>query len=101
MLARTSVSGVELADDDALLLSSFGRDANARAEALEVAEQAGSERLRADTMLMIGLKHLCYGELKEGKGILDDVVETARRLDYKPALCRRSHLARVSPLLSV
>ncbi|HEY2964405.1 MAG TPA: protein kinase [Pyrinomonadaceae bacterium] len=56
------------------------------AEALEVAEQAGNDRLRADTMLMIGLKHLCYGELKEGKAILDDVVATARRLDYKPAL---------------
>src|SRR5688572_6947983 len=57
------------------------------AEALEVAERAGNERLRSDTMLMIGLKHLCYGELKEAKAILDDLVETARRLDYKPALC--------------
>jgi serine/threonine protein kinase/tetratricopeptide (TPR) repeat protein len=57
------------------------------AEALEVAERAGNERLRADTMLMIGLKHLCYGELKESRAILDDLVETARRLDYKPALC--------------
>jgi serine/threonine protein kinase/tetratricopeptide (TPR) repeat protein len=55
-------------------------------EALEVAERAGSEKLRADTMLMIGLKHLCYGELKDAKVILDDVVNTARRLDYKPAL---------------
>lgn len=55
-------------------------------EALEVAERAGNEKLRADTMLMIGLKHLCYGELKEGKVILDDVVATARRLDHKPAL---------------
>lgn len=56
------------------------------AEALEVAEKAGNEKLRADTSLMIGLKHLCYGELKEGKAVLDDVVATARRLDYKPAL---------------
>ena len=55
-------------------------------EALEVAEQAGNDKLRADTMLMVGLKHLCYGELKEGKAVLDDVVATARRLDYKPAL---------------
>ena len=56
------------------------------AEALQVAEQAGNEKLRLDTMLMVGLKHLCYGELKEGKAVLDDVVATARRLDYKPAL---------------
>jgi serine/threonine protein kinase/tetratricopeptide (TPR) repeat protein len=56
------------------------------AEALEVAERAGNEKLRLDTMLMVGLKHLCYGELKEGKAVLEDVVATARRLDYKPAL---------------
>lgn len=56
------------------------------AQALEVAERAGSERLRTDTMLMIGLKHACYGGLKEGKAILDEVIETGRRLDYKPAL---------------
>jgi serine/threonine protein kinase/tetratricopeptide (TPR) repeat protein len=56
------------------------------AEALDVAERAGSEKLRTDTMLMIGLKHACYGELEQGKTILDEVIETARRLDYKPAL---------------
>jgi serine/threonine protein kinase/tetratricopeptide (TPR) repeat protein len=56
------------------------------AEALDVAETAGNERLRLDTMLMIGLKHACYGELEKGKVILDEVIETARRLDYKPAL---------------
>jgi len=56
------------------------------AEALEVAERAGNEKLRAETMLMIGLKHACYGELEQGKTILDEVIETARRLDYKPAL---------------
>ncbi|HEV2835275.1 MAG TPA: protein kinase [Pyrinomonadaceae bacterium] len=55
-------------------------------QALQVAEQAGNERLRSDTMLMVGLKHLCYGELKDGKVVLDEVVATARRLDYKPAL---------------
>ena len=56
------------------------------AQALEVAEQAGNEKLRADTMLMVGLKHLCYGELKDAKVVLDELVTTARRLDYKPAL---------------
>src|ERR1044072_2161711 len=56
------------------------------AEALDVAVLSGNERLRTDTMLMIGLKHACYGGLAAGKTILDEVVETARRLDYKPAL---------------
>jgi tetratricopeptide (TPR) repeat protein len=56
------------------------------AEALQVAEQAGNEKLRADTMLLVGLKHLCYGELKDAKAVLDELVATARRLDYKPAL---------------
>ncbi len=37
-------------------------------EALEVAERAGSEKLRVETMFLIGLKHLCYGELKEARG---------------------------------
>jgi serine/threonine protein kinase/tetratricopeptide (TPR) repeat protein len=55
-------------------------------EALEVAEQAGSEMLRIETTLLIGLKHLCYGELKEAKVLLDDVVATSRRLNHKPAL---------------
>lgn len=55
-------------------------------EALEIAEQAGSETLRVETTLLIGLKHLCYGELKDAKFFLDDVVTTARRLNHKPAL---------------
>jgi hypothetical protein len=36
-------------------------------EALEVAERAGNEKLRVETMFLIGLKHLCYGELQEAK----------------------------------
>lgn len=55
-------------------------------QALEIAEKAGSETLRVETTLLIGLKHLCYGELKEAKALLDDVVATARRLNHKPAL---------------
>ncbi len=55
-------------------------------EALEVAERAGNEKLRVDTMLLIGLKHLCYGELQEAKRLLDDVVTTSRRLNHKPGL---------------
>ena len=55
-------------------------------EALEVAERAGSEKLRVETMFLIGLKHLCYGELKEARGLLDQVVETSQKLNHKPGL---------------
>ena len=55
-------------------------------EALEVAEQAGNEKLRVETMFLIGLKHLCYGELQEAKVLLDDVVATSRKLNHKPGL---------------
>lgn len=55
-------------------------------EALEVAQRAGSEKLRVETMFLIGLKHLCYGELKEAKGLLDEVVATSRKLNHKPGL---------------
>jgi len=55
-------------------------------EALEVAERAGSDKLRVETMFLIGLKHLCYGELKEAKRLLDEVVATSRKLDHKPGL---------------
>jgi tetratricopeptide (TPR) repeat protein len=56
------------------------------AEALDVAERAGSEKLRVETMCLVGLKHLCYGELKEAKTVLDDVITTARALNHTPAL---------------
>jgi serine/threonine protein kinase/tetratricopeptide (TPR) repeat protein len=55
-------------------------------QALDVAKRAGSEKLRVETMLLIALKHLCYGELKEGKVVLEDVIATAKKLDHKPAL---------------
>ncbi|HKC65332.1 MAG TPA: protein kinase [Pyrinomonadaceae bacterium] len=55
-------------------------------EALEVAERAGSEKLRAETMALVGLKQLCYGELSEAKPVLDDVIRTARSLDHKSPL---------------
>jgi tetratricopeptide (TPR) repeat protein/predicted Ser/Thr protein kinase len=56
------------------------------AEALDVAERAGSEKLRVETMCLVALKHLCYGELKEAKPVLDDVITTARSLNHLPAL---------------
>lgn len=55
-------------------------------EALAAARQAGSETLRLDTMCLMALKHLCYGELAAARPILDDVVTSARAIDYKPAL---------------
>jgi serine/threonine protein kinase/tetratricopeptide (TPR) repeat protein len=55
-------------------------------EALAAAKLAGSEELRLDTMILMGLKHLCYGELEIGLPILDDVIKGAREINYKPAL---------------
>src|SRR6185503_14021155 len=55
-------------------------------EALEVAERAGSEKLRVDTSFLIALKHLCYGELKDAKVLLDDIVATSRKLNHKQGL---------------
>jgi len=55
-------------------------------EALEAATLAGSEELRLDTMMLMGLKHLCYGELDVARPIIDDVVGSARAINYKPAL---------------
>jgi len=39
-----------------------------------------------ETMFLIGLKHLCYGELKEARVLLDEVVETSQKLNHKPGL---------------
>ncbi len=59
----------------------------ARAEAsLGVAERAGSESLRVETLQLIGLKHICYGELAEAKARLDEVIRIARSIDHKPVL---------------
>jgi tetratricopeptide (TPR) repeat protein len=55
-------------------------------EALAAASRAGSETLRLDTMCLMALKHLCYGELSTGRPILDEVITSARAIDYKPAL---------------
>ena len=55
-------------------------------EALEAAKRAGSEQLRLDTMGLMALKHAAYGELTQGRPILDDVIKSARAIDHKPAL---------------
>ncbi|HLR06144.1 MAG TPA: hypothetical protein VK117_10040, partial [Pyrinomonadaceae bacterium] len=55
-------------------------------EALAAAKLAGSAALRAQTAALMALKHLCYGELTVAKPILDDLVQTARAINHKPAL---------------
>ncbi len=56
-------------------------------EALEVAERTGNEKLRVETMFLMGLKHCCYGELKQATVLLDEAIATSRRLNHKPTLC--------------
>jgi tetratricopeptide (TPR) repeat protein len=55
-------------------------------EALAAAKLAGSAALRAQTAALMALKHLCYGELTVAKPTLDDLVQTARAINDKPAL---------------
>ncbi|HYX29145.1 MAG TPA: hypothetical protein VE863_11305, partial [Pyrinomonadaceae bacterium] len=55
-------------------------------EAVEAATRAGSQELRAQTMALMSLKHLCYGELDQAKPLLDDLITVARRLNFKPGL---------------
>src|SRR5258706_537581 len=55
-------------------------------QALAAAKAAGSEQLRLETMCLMGLKHLCYGELAVGRPILDDVIVSGRAINHKPAL---------------
>ncbi len=55
-------------------------------EALTAAKRAGSETLRLDTMGLMAMKHLCYGELALARPLLDEVIKSARDIDYTPAL---------------
>jgi serine/threonine protein kinase/tetratricopeptide (TPR) repeat protein len=55
-------------------------------EALAAAKRAGSEELRNQTMALMALKHLCYGEVAAAKPIGDDVIKTARAINHKPTL---------------
>ncbi|MEP6636859.1 MAG: hypothetical protein ABJB97_09055, partial [Acidobacteriota bacterium] len=55
-------------------------------EAIAAAKRAGSETLRLDTMGLMALKHLCYGELALARPILDDVIKSARAINHKSAL---------------
>ncbi len=55
-------------------------------EALRVAEAAGAEASRLETMALIALKHLCHGGLVEAKLLFDETIRLARDLNHKPAL---------------
>jgi serine/threonine protein kinase/tetratricopeptide (TPR) repeat protein len=55
-------------------------------EAVAAAKRAGSEELRLQTMALMSLKHNCYGELDEAKPMLDELVQSARKCNFKPGL---------------
>jgi serine/threonine protein kinase/tetratricopeptide (TPR) repeat protein len=55
-------------------------------EALQAAKRAGSETRQVETMGLIALKHLCYGELTESKALLDEIIQLARTPEHRPAL---------------
>ena len=55
-------------------------------EALEAAERAGSPALRLDTMTIVSLRRMCYGELSEGRAMLDEMVSMASSIGHQPAL---------------
>src|SRR2546421_5409797 len=55
-------------------------------EAVVAAKRAGIKELQLETMALMALKHLCYGELDEARPMLDELVQTARALDQKPVL---------------
>jgi tetratricopeptide (TPR) repeat protein len=55
-------------------------------QALAVAERSDSAAWQADVMTLVGLKHLCYGELEDGKTSLDHAIALARSVDHRSAL---------------
>ena len=55
-------------------------------EALRIAERTGSEESRLQTVQLIALKQLCYGELTAARDGLDEVIRRARVVNNKPAL---------------
>jgi tetratricopeptide (TPR) repeat protein len=55
-------------------------------EALKVAERAGSEAQRVETIQLIALKHLCFGELVEARSMLDEAIRIARSINHNPVL---------------
>jgi len=55
-------------------------------EALRAADRAGSATLRIETGVLIGLKHLCYGELNDAADLMEENIRNARAIGHKPGL---------------
>ncbi|MFY9530824.1 MAG: protein kinase [Candidatus Acidiferrales bacterium] len=55
-------------------------------EALRAAERSGNEMLGVESLGLIALKQLCYGELADAKRLLDETIRVGRALDHKPGL---------------
>lgn len=55
-------------------------------QAVAAAKRAGSEELRLQTMALMALKYNCYGELDAAVPMLDELIESARKIDFKPGL---------------
>ncbi len=55
-------------------------------EALRASDGKESDPLRLETMMLIALKHNCYGELEQAKCLTDEIIPIARSIQHKPAL---------------
>ena len=56
------------------------------AQALAAAERSESPTWRAEVLNLVGLKQLCYGELRDAKSTLDQAIELGRSVEPGPAL---------------
>ena len=55
-------------------------------QALAVAERGKNAAWQADVLNLVGLKQLCYGELKDAKQSLDNAIALARSVGHTSAL---------------
>ncbi len=60
--------------------------AECAAQALAVAERSESAEWQADVMNLVGLKQLCWGELRDAKRTLDQGIALARSVEHRSAL---------------
>ncbi|HEX8925601.1 MAG TPA: AAA family ATPase, partial [Terriglobales bacterium] len=56
------------------------------AEAEDAARRADDEGLKIEITMMIAMKHLCYGELRDAKSRLDEVIRRSSESSYTPGL---------------
>jgi DNA-binding winged helix-turn-helix (wHTH) protein/tetratricopeptide (TPR) repeat protein len=91
-LARCSgLSSVEHAALNAMGTTLFWahrmKEMSSRIEELsQVVGASENEALKLETMVIMALKHQCYGELAEAKPLYEEVIRVARSIDHKPAL---------------